>query len=66
MHLNSFPFAHFFEFFTCVRDVWNNYGGLGFGFVCCIVVVGVVEGLLHCCCDWMNLWCHWLRAPEGN
>ena len=51
MHLNSFPFPHFFEFFTCVRDVWNNYGGLGFGFVCCIVVGVVVGGLLDCCCD---------------
>ena len=23
-------------------------------------------GLMDCCCDWMNLWCHWLRAQEGN
>ena len=23
-------------------------------------------GLLECCCDWLNLWCHWLRAQEGN
>ena len=23
-------------------------------------------GVLECCCDWLNLWCHWLRAQEGN
>ena len=38
MYLDSFSFAHFFEFFTCIGDVGNNYGGLVFGFVCCIVV----------------------------
>ena len=65
MHLNFFPFAHFLEFLTYVGDVGNNYGGLGFGFVCCVVIV-VDGGLLDCCCDWMNLWCHWLRAQEGN
>ena len=63
MYLNSFAFAHFFEFFTCIWDVGNNYGGLSFGFVCGAVVVG---GLLDCSWDWMNLWCHWLRAQEGN
>ena len=62
MYLNSFPFTHFLELFTCFGDVWNSYGGLGFGFVNCVVV----GGLLGCCCDWMNLWCHWLRAQEGN
>ena len=46
MHLNSFPFTHFFELFTCFGVVWNNYGGLGFGFVSCVVVVGVVGLLL--------------------
>ena len=25
-----------------------------------------LEGLLDCCCDWLNPWCHWLRAQEGN
>ena len=30
----SFSFAHFFEFFTCVGNVGNNYGGLVFGLVC--------------------------------
>ena len=34
MYLDTFPFAHFFEFFTCIGDVGNNYGGLDFGFVC--------------------------------
>ena len=40
--------------------------GLSFGFVCGVVVIGGVGGLLECCWDWMNLWCHWLRAQEGN
>ena len=66
MYLNSFAFTHFSEFFTCIKDVGNNYAGLGFGFVCCAVIVGGLGGLLDCCCDWMNLWCHWLRAQEGN
>ena len=26
----------------------------------------LVEGLLECCCDWLNLCCHWLRAQEWN
>ena len=46
MYLDSFPFAHFFEFFTCVRYVGNNYGGFVFGFVCWIVVVGVGGGVV--------------------
>ena len=66
MYLNSFAFAHFFEIFTCLWDVGNNYGSLGFGFVCGTVVGGGLVGLLDGCCDWMNLWCHWLRAQEGN
>ena len=33
MYLDSFSFAHFFEFFTYNGDVENNYGGLDFGFV---------------------------------
>ena len=41
MYLNSFAFAHFFEFFTSLWDVGNNYGSLGFGFVCGTVVGGV-------------------------
>ena len=47
--MNSFVFTHCFEFFSCIWDVGNNYGGLGFGFVCgAVVVVGVsgVVGLL--------------------
>ena len=44
MHLNSFAFTHIFEFFTCIWDVWNNYGDLGFGFVCCTVVAGWLGG----------------------
>ena len=66
MYLNSFAFTHFFEFFTGVRDVGNNYGSPSFGFVCGAVVVGGLVGLLDCCWDWLNLWCHWLRAQEGN
>ena len=30
------------------------------------VVLLLVGGLLDGCCDWINLWCHWLRAQEGN
>ena len=44
MYLDSFSFAHFFEFFTCIGDVGNIYGGLVFGFVCWVVVIGVVGG----------------------
>ena len=46
MYLNSFAFTHLFEFFAGIWDVGNNNGGLGFGFVCCAVVVGVVGMLL--------------------
>ena len=31
-----------------------------------VLLLGGLVGLLDCCCDWMNLWCHWLRAQEGN
>ena len=65
MYLNSFVFTHFFEFFTCIWDVGNNNGGLSLSFVCDVVVGGLV-GLLECCWDLMNLWCHWLRTQEGN
>ena len=66
MYLDSFSFAHFFEFFTCVGNVGNNNGGLVFGFVCWVVVVGIVGGVVGSCYDWLNLCCHWLRAQEGN
>ena len=46
MYLNSFSFAHFFEFFTCVGYVGYNYGGLVFGSVCWDVVAGVVGGVV--------------------
>ena len=46
MYLDSFPFAHFFEFFTCVGYVGYNYGGLVFGFICWVVVVGVGGGVV--------------------
>ena len=46
MYLYSFPFAQFFEFFTCVGYVGYNYGGFGFGFVCRVVVVGVGGGVV--------------------
>ena len=46
MYLDSFAFTHFFEFFTCIWDVGNNYGGLGFGFVCGTVVGGGVGGVV--------------------
>ena len=33
-----------------------------------VLSVGLLwlEGLLDCCCDWLNLCCHWLRAQVGN
>ena len=31
-----------------------------------LLLGGWLVGLLDCCWDWMNLWCHWLRAQEGN
>ena len=46
MYLNSFAFTHFFEFFTCIWDVGNNYGGLSFGFVCGTLIVGGVGGVV--------------------
>ena len=46
MYLDSFPFAHFFEFFTCIGYIGYNYGGLVFGFVCWVVVVGGVGGVV--------------------
>ena len=47
MYLNSFAFTlFFFEFFTCIWDVGNNYGGLGFGFVFCTVIVGGIGGVV--------------------
>ena len=47
MYLDSFSFAYLSEFFTCVGNVGNNYGGLVLGFVCwVVVVVGVVGGIV--------------------
>ena len=46
MYLDSFPFAHFFEFFTCVEYIGYNYGGLVFGFICWVVVVGIEGGVV--------------------
>ena len=31
-----------------------------------LLLLGLLLGLMECCCDWLNLWCHWLRAQEGN
>ena len=31
-----------------------------------LLLLGLLGGLLESCSDWMNLWCHWLRAQEGN
>ena len=31
-----------------------------------LLLLGTLVGLLECCWDWINLWCHWLRAQEGN
>ena len=36
----------FFEFFTCIGNVGNHYGGLVFGFVCWVVVIVVVGGVV--------------------
>ena len=46
MYLDSFLFAHFFEFFTCAGYVGYIYGGFDFGFVCRVVVVGVGRGVV--------------------
>ena len=46
MYLNSFSFAHFFEFFTCIGYVGYNYGGLVFGFACWDVAAGVIGGVV--------------------
>ena len=31
-----------------------------------LLLLELLEGLLECCCDWLNLCFHWLRAQEGN
>ena len=31
-----------------------------------MLLLELLEGLLECCCDWLNLCYHWLRAQEGN
>ena len=49
MYLDSFPFAQFLEFFTCIGYVWDYNGGLVSGVVCWVVAVssdGIVVGLL--------------------
>ena len=47
MYLDSFPFAHFFEFITCVGYVGYNYSGFVFGSICRVVVVGVGGGVVE-------------------
>ena len=46
MYLYSFPFAHFFELFTCIGYVGYYYGGLNFGFVCGVAAAGIVGGVI--------------------
>ena len=65
MYLDSFPFAQFLELFTGIGYVRDYNGGLVFGTVCWIVVVGSVVVLLDCWWDWVNLRCHWVRAKGG-
>ena len=31
-----------------------------------MLLLELLEGLLECCCDWLNQCWHWLRAQEGN
>ena len=47
MYLDSFPFAHIFEFITCVGYVRYNYSGFVFGSICrVVVVVGFGRGIV--------------------
>ena len=66
MYLDSFPFAQFFELFTCVGYVRDYNGGLVFGVVCWVVVVGSVGMVLGLLVGLGELEGPLVEGPGGN
>ena len=66
MYLDSFPFAQFLEPFTCIGYVRDYNGGLVFGAVCWIVVVGCVGSVVGLLAGLGELEMPLVEGPRGE